>query len=312
MNLSFALLSGSIEQGLAYGILALGVFLTFRILNFPDLTVDGSFPLGGAVAATLIVGGTHPLAATAWAVVCGLGAGLATGILHTKLRITGLLAGILTMSALYSVNLRIMGRSNVPLLREPTLFTHLRDWGFDHPYQALVVFLVIAVGLKMLADWFLATELGLAIRATGDNPRMIRSLGVDTEATTILGLSLANGLAALSGALVAQYQGFADVGMGIGMIVVGAASVIIGSSLIRWPGIFWGTLAALVGSVVYRLAVFFALRAGFAPTDLKIVTSLLVVGALALPTLRERMQASRWRATERRRQVHRANHSTAP
>lgn len=295
MNLSFSVLSGSIEQGLAYGILALGVLLTFRVLNFPDLTVDGSFTLGGAVTATLIVAGMHPIPATLWAVVCGWLAGLMTGFLHTRLRITGLLAGILTMTALYSVNLRVMGRSNVPLLREKTLFTVLRDWGFSHPYQALFLLLIIAIAVKLAVDWFLATEVGMAVRATGDNPRMIRSLGVDTRGTIMLGLMVANGLAAFSGALVAQHQRFADAGMGMGMIVVGAASVIIGGSLIRSPAIFWMTVAALIGSVLYRLAVFFALRAGFAPTDLKAVTALLVVVALSVPTIRDNVAALRKR-----------------
>lgn len=296
MSLSFSVLSGSIEQGFAYGILALGVLLTFRVLNFPDLTVDGSFTLGGAVAATLIVAGMHPIPATLWAVVCGWLAGLVTGFFHTRLRITGLLAGILTMTALYSVNLRVMGRSNVPLLREKTLFVALREWGFSHPYQNLFLLLAVAVAVKLVMDWFLATEVGMAVRATGDNPRMIRSLGVDTRGTIILGLMVANGLAAFSGALVAQHQRFADVGMGMGMIVVGAASVIIGGTLIRSPAIFWMTIAALIGSIIYRLAVFFALRAGFAPTDLKAVTALLVVAALSVPAIRDNVAGLRKRA----------------
>lgn len=300
MSLSFAILSGSIEQGLAYGVLALGVLLTFRVLHFPDLTVDGSFTLGGAIGATLIVNGAPPAFATVAAVFGGLAAGLITGILHTKLKITNLLAGILTMTALYSLNLRIMGRSNVPLLREPTLFTQLGDWGFSHPYRSLFFLLVVAVAVKFFLDWFLATELGMAIRATGDNARMIRSFGVDTQGMTIIALALANGLAAFSGALIAQYQGFADVGMGIGTIVVGAASVIIGSSFIRSSAIFWVTTSVLIGSIIYRLAVFFALRAGFAPTDLKAVSAILVIGALSVPTIREAVRGIQQR---RRRTV---------
>lgn len=300
MSLSFAILSGSIEQGLAYGVLALGVLLTFRVLHFPDLTVDGSFTLGGAIGASLIVGGASPAYATVVAILGGLAAGLTTGILHTKLKITNLLAGILTMTALYSLNLRIMGRSNIPLLREPTLFTQLRDWGISHPYRSLFFLLILAIAVKLFLDWFLATELGMAIRATGDNARMIRSFGVDTQGMTIVALSLANGLAAFSGALIAQYQGFADVGMGIGTIVVGAASVIIGSSLIRSTTIFWLTTAVLIGSIIYRLAVFFALRAGFAPTDLKAVSAILVIGALSVPTIREAVRGMNHR---RRRTV---------
>jgi len=285
--LSWFALSGSIEQGLVYGIMALGVYLTFRVLNFPDLTVEGSFPLGAAVSATLIVAGVDPLLSIAAATACGLLAGLTTGLLHTKMRISGLLAGILTMTALYSINLRIMGRPNVPLLRQPTIFTELSQRGFDHPLQTLFVFLAAALALKLLLDWFLSTELGLAMRATGDNADMIRSFGVSTDAMINLGVALANGLAALAGALAAQYQGYADVGMGLGLVVAGLASVIIGNALLRPSTVFRGTLGALLGSVAYRLAIFFALRAGFAPTDLRIVTALLVIMALSMPALKD-------------------------
>lgn len=286
---SWYALSGSIEQGLAFGILALGVYLTFRILDFADLTVEGSFPLGAAVAAVLIVSGVHPIPATLVAFAAGLVAGAMTGLLHTKMRIAGLLAGILTMTALYSVNLRVMGRPNVPLLREPTIFTNLSEWGFDHLMQALVFFGVVALLLKLVIDAFLSTQIGLALRATGDNPDMIRSFGVNTEAMTILGLAFSNGLVALSGALIAQYQGYADVGMGLGMIITGLASVILGNALIRPTTVFRGTLGVLLGSVLYRLAIFFALRAGFAPTDLRIVTAVIVILALSAPAIKERI-----------------------
>ncbi|NPV53262.1 MAG: ABC transporter permease [Firmicutes bacterium] len=286
--MSLFALAGSLEQGLAFGIMALGVYLTFRILDFPDLTVDGSFPLGGAIAATMIVGGYNPILATLVALLAGLIAGGVTGLLNTKLKISGLLAGILTMTALYSVNLRIMGRSNIPLLRRETLITMLKDAGLPEAFVALITFLALTIILKLLLDWFLMTEIGLALRATGDNEAMIRSLGVDTDAMKLLGLSLSNGLVALSGALVAQYQGFADVGMGVGMIVTGLASVIIGTVVLLPRNIGAATLGAVLGSIIYRFAVFFALRAGFAPTDLKIVTSALVVVALAAPALRSR------------------------
>src|SRR5690625_668754 len=216
-----------------------------------------------------------------------MAAGFLTGLLHTKMRITGLLAGILTMTALYSINLRIMGRPNVPLLRQPTLFSDLSRWGFDHALQALIVFAVIAFVFKLLLDAFLASELGLALRATCDNADMIRSFGVSTDAMTNLGLALANSLVALAGALTAQYQGYADVGMGLGMIVVGLASVILGNALLRPSTVPRGTLGVLLGSIVYRLAIFFALRAGFAPTDLRIVTALIVILALSAPALRD-------------------------
>lgn len=296
-------LSGSIEQGLAYGILALGVYLTFRVLSFADLTVEGSFPLGAAVAATLIVNGAHPLTATSVAVLVGMAAGSMTALLHTKMRITGLLAGILTMTSLYSINLRIMGRPNVPLLREPTVFKQLVQLGFDHPYQSLIVFTVLAVLIKLLIDWFLSTEIGLSMRATGDNQTMIRSLGVSTDLMIVMGLAFSNGLVALAGALIAQYQGYADVGMGLGTIVSGLASVILGNALIRPTTVFRATLGVLTGSVLYRLAIFYALRAGFAPTDLRIVTAAIVVLALAAPTIRESLNQRRVRWRLRRMEL---------
>lgn len=291
--MSWYALSGSIEQGFAYGVLALGVYLTFRVLRFADLTVDGTFPLGAAVASVLIVGGAPPLTASAAAFVAGMAGGAITGLLHTKMRIQGLLASILTMTALYSVNLRIMGRPNISLLRQPTLFTQLSEAGFDHPLLELIVFAAVAILLKLLLDAFLSTQLGLALRATGDNPDMIRSFGVNTGNMTVLGLAFSNGLVALSGALVAQYQGYADVGMGLGTIITGLASVIVGNALLRPTTVFRGTLGALVGSIVYRLAIFFALRAGFAPTDLRIVTAAIVILALSGPALREMLALRR-------------------
>lgn len=291
--LSWYALSGSVEQGLAYGVLALGVFLTFRVLRFADLTVEGTFPLGAAVAAVLIVKGADPALATLVAFAAGLLAGAVTGVLNTKMGIAGLLAGILTMTALYSVNLRIMGRPNVALLRQPTIFTQLNEWGLDHPMQALIFFALVALAVKLLIDAFLSTQIGLALRATGDNPNMIRSFGVNTDTMTIMGLAFSNGLVAFAGALVAQYQGYADVGMGIGMIVTGLASVILGNAIVRPSTVFRGTLGVLIGSILYRLAIFFALRAGFAPTDLRIVTAVIVILALAAPTLKERLASRR-------------------
>ena len=291
--LSFALISGSIEQGLAYGIMALGVFITYRVLQFADLTVDGTFPLGAAVAASLIVSGTSPFVACLVAMLAGMLGGALTGFLHTKLRIAGLLAGILTMTGLYSVNLRIMGRANIPLLRQPTVFTILEELVPKVPYLQLLVLLLLAVVIKLLLDAFLATDIGLAMRATGDSPEMIRSLGVDTEVMTIAGRSLANGLGAVSGALVAQYQGFAVVGMGIGMGGVGLAAVIIGTGIIRSHAVFHSTLGVLVGAIIYRLAIFFALRMGLEPTDLRIMTAVLVIAALALPTVKTRWRERR-------------------
>ncbi len=285
MNL-YVILS-SLEQGLVYGIMALGVYLTFRILDFLDLTVDGSFPLGAAVAAKLIVSGLNPFLAVIIAVACGVLAGVITGILNTKLKITGLLSGILTMTALYSINLRIMGRSNISLLGQEKVFDLLSVWGLSTKTSKLLSFLIVIVMVKLLIDWFLKSELGLAIRATGDNKKMIRSLGVNTNATVILGLGLSNGLVALSGALVAQHQGFTDVKMGIGMIIIGLASVIIGEAIIRSKQIKWATLGVVLGSVIYRLVITTALRMRLNPNDLKLVTAILVIVALGAPAIKE-------------------------
>ncbi|QDX94483.1 ABC transporter permease [Brevibacillus laterosporus] len=283
---------GAIEQGLLFAVMVLGVFLTFRILNFPDLTVDGSFAMGGAIAATFIIDGMNPFLATLIAMVGGAIAGAFTGILTTKGKINGLLAGILTMIALYSINLRIMGKkSNLPLLREETLYTKAQEVSiFDFQIYGVsltstIVFLIMVIILKLIIDWFLHTDLGLDIRATGDNDRMIRSFGANTDTTTIIGLALSNALVAASGALVAQYQGFADVGMGIGMIVIGLASVIIGEVLFGTKSIMRLTLAVILGSIVYRLVIAFALRAGFLASDMKLITAIIVIVALILPNM---------------------------
>ena len=275
---------GALELGLIYGVMALGVYLTFRILNFPDLTVDGSFTTGAAVSAAMITSGQNPLLSTLAGAAAGLVAGAVTGVLHTKGKIDGLLAGILTMIALWSINLRIMGMANVPLLREDTLFTPLREAGWIGKTWFAV--LVIAAGLfalKLVVDWFLSTDLGLAIQATGNNEQMIRSFGVNTDGMKILTLALSNGLVALAGALVAQYQGFADISMGVGLILIGLASVILGQAVFGQRNIFMASLAVLVGSVLYRLIIFFALIAGLNPNDMRAVTAVLVVAALLLP-----------------------------
>lgn len=290
MNLA---IMGAIEQGLLFAILALGVYLTFRILNVPDLTVDGSFALGGAIAAKFIIDGTNPYLATLLAFIAGGAAGAFTGILHTKGKINALLAGILTMIGLYSINLRVMGKANLPLLREETLFTYVKDMsipdltvgGVTLLTGVSIIFLIGILVVKLVLDWFLHTDIGLDLRATGDNPKMIRSFGVNTDTTTIIGLSLYNGLVAVSGAWVAQYQGFADVGMGIGMIVIGLASVIVGEVLFGSSSIFRVTIAVIGGSIVYRLVIALALQAGLNPSDMKLITALIVIVALTVPTI---------------------------
>lgn len=275
---------GAVELGLLYGVVALGVYLTFRILNFPDLTVDGSFTTGASIAAALIVAGQNPVLATLAGGVGGFLAGVFTGILHTKGKIDGLLAGILTMIALWSINLRIMGKSNIPLLREETLMSGLRDGGYiGKTWIAVIIFAAAILVLKFILDWFLATDLGLSIRATGNNEQMIRSFGVNTDRAKILALALSNGFVGIAGALVAQYQGFADISMGIGLILIGLASVILGQAVLSQRNLILASLAVIVGAVLYRLIIYVALSAGLNPNDMKAITAALVIAALLLP-----------------------------
>jgi putative tryptophan/tyrosine transport system permease protein len=276
----------SLEQGLAYGLVALGIVITFRVLSFPDLTVDGSFPLGAAVVARLIMEGVPPVYGILLAIVAGFVAGCCTGVLYTKLKINSLLAGILMMTVLYSFNLRIMGRSNIQLLTVDTFLTPLETLPVNRFIPIIAFFLVVSFGVKILTDLFMHTQLGFAMRATGDNEQMIRALGVNTDNTTILGLGISNSFVALSGALVAQDQGFADVGMGIGMIVAGLASIIIGEALVGKQTVQRMTLAALIGSFLYKEIISIGLRLGLAPTDLKLATGIMVILALGIPALK--------------------------
>ncbi|MCF6097331.1 ABC transporter permease [Thermovorax subterraneus] len=289
----------SVEQGLVFGIMALGVYITLKILNFADLTVDGSFPLGAAVAASLIISGHSPFTATAAAILAGALAGLITGILNTGAKISELLSGILTMTSLYSINLRIMGRPNIPLLNEPTIFTGLQEFvkvqfpGFPLEYIYLVTFLLFVGTIELMLVLFLKTQLGLSLRATGDNPQMIRSQGVNTNVTKIIGLCISNALISLSGAIVAQYQGFADVGMGIGTIIAGLASVIIGDALLGERSILTSTLGVILGSILYRFSISLVLSFRLAQaSDLKLLTAIVVVIALTIPRFKNLMRGS--------------------
>jgi len=296
------LLVGAWTIGLILSLLALGVFISFRVFHFPDITADGSITLGASVAAVLLVHGTNPLVASAAGFCGGLAAGATTGVLHTKFRINPLLSGILVMTALYSVNLHVMGKSNVPLLSAATLASDVEEiatwllhgrttldvFGWDVAVRdaAVLVLMLVAVGLVAAAVYaFFRTNLGTAMRATGQNPQMSQALGVDVGNMTIIGLALANGLVALSGALLAQYQGFADVQMGIGMVVWGLASVIIGEALVGSQQIGLVIVGAVMGSVLFRLLVATALRAGLNPNDLKLITAAFVFVALILPEL---------------------------
>ncbi|OIK09304.1 ABC transporter permease [Bacillus sp. MUM 13] len=301
------ILFSSFESGVIYAIMALGVYLTFRILDFPDMTVDGSFVTGASVSAIMIVSGYSPITATLAALAAGFAAGTITGLLHTRGKINPLLSGILMMIALYSVNLRIMGRSNVPLLSEKTIMTNISDvWaktGLDAlinsaftaiglgdslpgTWAILIVMLILAVVIKIGLSSFLKTEIGLALRATGDNEAMVKSFSAHTGNMKVLGLAIGNALVAFSGSLVSQYNGFSDVGMGIGIIVIGLASVIIGEAIFGSKTIGRATLAVIGGSVVYRLVVSLALQVKFLQTgDVKLITAIIVIGALILPQI---------------------------
>lgn len=280
----------TISQGLLWSILALGVYLTYRVLDIADLTVEGSFPLGAAVAASLITGGSSPAVAIMVACIAGMLSGVVTGLLTTKLKIPALLAGILTMIALYSVNLRVMGKANLPLLRVDTVFTKCAALVGDSRLSVFLVGLIFVAGLSLLSYWFFGTEIGSAIRATGFNQAMIRANGVNTDFTIILGLLLSNGLVAISGALVAQANGFADVGMGVGTIVIGLASVIIGE-VVFGTSSFWRSLISVaLGSITYRAVIAIVLQLGMPPNDLKLFTAALVALALALPLVAPKMK----------------------
>ncbi len=254
---------GALEIGLIFGLVALGVLLSFRIINFPDLTVDGSFPLGGAVAAALIVAGWNPFAATTVAIMAGALSGAITAWLNVSLRIMQLLASILVMIALYSINLRVMGKPNVALIDEPTVFSALAIDGVPDYWMKPLALLAIVIVAKILLDLFFASETGLAMRATGGNPRMARAQGISTDRQTIAGLALSNGLVALAGALFAQSQGGADISMGVGTIVIGLAAVIIGETLLPARKLVITTLACLIGAVLYRFFIAAALNTDF-------------------------------------------------
>jgi len=292
--MSIYALWGALEIGLIFALVALGVLISFRMLRFPDLTVDGSFPLGGAVAATLISLRVDPFAATFIAMLAGALAGLMTGWLNVKLKIMDLLASILMMIALYSINLRIMGKPNVPLIMEPTVFTLLQPDALpDYVARALILLAVVALA-KLLTDWFFSTQAGLAIRATGANPTMARAQGVRTDAMVLTGMAASNALVALAGALFAQSQGGADISMGVGTIVIGLAAVIIGESILPSRRLIVLTLAVVAGAVLYRFFIALALNAdfiGLKAQDLNLVTALLVTIALVLPLVRQRFNA---------------------
>ena len=287
----FLAIQGAASQGIIWGIMTLGVYITFKVLDFPDLTVDGSFALGGAVSAILISNGMNPFITLIFSFLAGSLAGLATGILNTKLQIPGILAGILSMIALYSINIRVMGgRPNIPLLGMATSLTIIQNiLSLSKVMSDLLVGFVFSLFIVFIMYWFFGTEMGCAIRATGNNEKMIRALGVDTNIMKTIGLMISNALVSLSGALVTQSQGYADVGMGNGTIVVGLASVIIGEVIFGNRFNFSYKLSSIVmGSIIYRIIIAIVLQLGLKATDLKLLTAIIVAIALSVPVLNKK------------------------
>lgn len=270
-------LISTLEQGFIFAIVALGVYITYKILDFPDLSVDATFPLGASVTALCLTNGINPFIACILAFVSGMLAGSITGFLHVKLKITNLLSGILVMIGFYSINLRIMGKSNTPLFNTKTIF--------NFNMETIVIVGVFAIFIKILLDLFLKTKLGFLLKAVGDNEQLITSLGVNKNIIKVVGLMISNGLVALAGSIMAQSQGFSDVGMGAGTVVIGLASVILGESIFKNINFVKGTTMALLGAILYKLAIALALRLGLDPNDLKLVTALIIIIILSTNNL---------------------------
>lgn len=296
--MSLLALFGALESGLIYALVALGVYISFRVLDFPDLTADGSFPLGGAVAGVAIIADVNPWLACIFGMLAGGIAGLVTAWLHVKLGILQLLSSILVMVALYAVNLRIMQAPNLALLGEPTIFGELVTDSNGYWMRCVVIGGVV-IAAKFFLDWFFSTEMGLAMRATGSNLRMSQAQGIATSRSILLGMAISNGLIALAGAIFVQTQGGADISIGVGTIVIGLAAVIIGETIIPAKKMLWITLSAIVGAILYKFFIQIALsndtlRAiGFGPQDVNLVTALLVVIALILPKIKSKILSNR-------------------
>lgn len=276
---------GAVSLGLLWAIMTLGVFLTYRILDYADLTVEGSITMGAAIAARLIYDGVDPVLATAAAIAGGMAAGWVTGALHTKLKIPGLLSGILSMIALYSINIRIMGKANITLLKSDTVFTGISALGITGQWAVMLVGAGLTAAVILFLYWFFGTELGCAIRATGDNEKMARAQGINTDTMKLMGLMLSNGLVAFSGALIAQNQRYADITMGQGAIVIGLASVIIGEVLFDRGGFLRRFFSMALGAVIYRIIIAFVIELGMQPTDLRLFTAITVAAALSIPNI---------------------------
>lgn len=289
-------LLGAVSQGILWGIMVLGVYITYKLLDIADLTVDGSFALGGSVCAVLVVAGVDPLIAVAAAMLAGMLAGAVTGFLHTVFEIPAILAGILTQIALWSVNLRIMGKSNTPLLQSDTIFSRMTELtGLSSATASIIVGVVVAVAIIAALYWFFGTEIGSALRATGNNEHMIRALGVSTAKTKMIALMLSNALVGLSGGLICQSQKYADIGMGTGAIVIGLAAIVIGEVLGRLtPGKLTGfksrLVSAVAGSVVYFLIRAIVLQMGMDANDMKLLSAVIVALALCVPVVWEKLK----------------------
>lgn len=279
--------AGVLVQSLILSIMVLGVYISYKILDFPDMTADGSFTLGAAIIAIMLKKGASPITASLLALIAGLIAGLLTGILHVKLKISNLLSGILVMGILYSFNLRIMGKANIPIFSEVNIFYNLNP---------LIIALAFVIVIKVCIDLFLKTGLGYTLKGVGDNPQMIKSLGIEVGGIKILGLMLSNGLISLSGSMMAQYQGFSDISMGIGTLVLGIASIIIGTSIIKKKKFIKDTTLVIIGTLIYQITIYFAMNIGLTPVDLKMITSLVIIVFLAVSGIKnnEERKDRRW------------------
>lgn len=287
-----SIILGVFEEGLVYAIMALGVYITYKILDFPDLSVDGTFPLGGAITVTLILVGINPLATLFIAFAVGALAGCITGFIHVKLKVRDLLSGIIVMTALYSVNLRVAGKANVPLFNNDSIFENsfvsaVFPQGASN-YSVVIILFVIVLAVKLLLDQYLKTRSGYLLRAVGDNETLVTSLAKDKGMVKVIGLAIANGLAALAGSVYCQQKGFFEISMGTGTIVIGLANVIIGTKLFKRIGFVKSTTAVIVGSILYKACVSFAIYLGMEASDLKLITAVLFLGILVLSNGREK------------------------
>lgn len=292
-------IQGGLTLGIIWAIMALGLYLTYRVLNYADMTVDGSLTLGGAISAVAVTAGVPPILAILIAIVGGMLAGAVTGFLHTKLKIPDLLAGILTQFGLYSINLRIMGKANFGLLNQVTLFSQIKDLGVPSKWVGLVVGVICIVILIVCIYCFFGTEIGCALRATGNNPDMVRAMGSNTKAYIVLGLVMGNGLVAMCGAILAQYQGYADINMGVGTIVIGLAAIMIGEVIFSKKSYMHRLIGVVLGSAAYRIVIAFVLRISLnsnfiikiTADDMKLITAILVAIAMVLPRMQKKAVA---------------------